>query len=57
MEAPQVVFDVHEWYRSCDIYMQLILNVLLLFYLVFIQLFFLRYVLCDSCVREWNKLN
>ena len=56
-EAPEWVFSVFKFYQELSAEFQMCFNVLILTYLVFMQYYFIRYVLCDSCFKEWKQLN
>ena len=53
-EAPAWAFDAFNFYRDLGYEMQMCANILCVFYLLAMQYYFIRHMLCDSCFREWK---
>ena len=56
-EAPDWAFSAFNWYKSLRSEMQMLVNILVLCYLLCVQYYFIRHMLCESCFREWKQLN
>ena len=53
-EAPEWCFDILTKYAEQDINVQLAINLGLILYLLFIQFYFFRYLVCASCFDEYK---
>ena len=56
-EAPQWCHDGLEYYASFTVYNQLLINAAVICYLLYIQYYFFRYMVCESCFREYKQLS
>ena len=55
-DAPSLLLDFYHFYEGQDLDVQILINIVVLCYVIFIQLYFCRYLLCDSCFREYEQL-
>ena len=54
--APDWCYGIVQWYATQDVNIQLLINILILAYLIAIQFYFFRYMVCDACFREYQQL-
>ena len=55
-EAPEWCFDILNKYGEQDINVQLAINLGIILYLLCIQFYFFRYMVCASCFDEYKQL-
>ena len=57
MDAPEWLHNALQWYGTQDVDIQLAINVAVILYLLGVQYYFFRYLICDTCIREYKQLN
>lgn len=55
-EAPQWCFDALQYFAAFSLDVQLAIEVAVILYLLFIQFYFFRYLVCDGCFSEYKQL-
>ena len=48
------MFDVVQFYAQLSIDVQIFINVIIASYLFIVQLYFCRYLICESCFKEYD---
>lgn len=56
-EAPEFMFSVLSWYSSQANDHQIVINIAIILYILLIQLYFCRYIICESCFREYKEMS
>lgn len=56
-EAPEWCFEGLKYYQSFTVDQQIGINVLVICYLLFLQYYFFRHLVCESCFREYKQLS
>ena len=57
LDPPDFVMEGSKWYARQERDHQIAINFALLLYLLFIQFYFFRYLVCADCFREYEQLN
>lgn len=56
-DAPEWAWSAFNFYKSQTSEVQMLINILLVLYFLGMQYYFFRHMVCESCFREWHKLN